>query len=332
MKKIHIILFLTLWTIVSSCSTYYVSNKKVMEVQEGMTRRNVEQILGQPDYRRFDNGLEEWEYHRVSSVLYQTSMTIIVNFEEGIVVGMNTFSGQPKMPPPPVVMSPSVVVTTPAENLSERPYRRMLMTREEFDRFFRDFRMVIMDDEQVRFIDNALGEYNFTSDQCRRIVDAISFSDAQMRVMKKMYPQVVDKQNFNQVINELNSTFDRDEIKEYLQEYYGDLRPGDAGYERSRAMSPEEFNRFFREYKRKTFASERSKMLDEVLPPSGFTCSQCRKIVDMCTFGSEKKDMIKKLYPKIADKENFSILTDVFTFESEKRELRQFAESYDSRH
>ena len=31
MKKIHIILFFTLWVIASSCSTYYVSNKQVME-------------------------------------------------------------------------------------------------------------------------------------------------------------------------------------------------------------------------------------------------------------------------------------------------------------
>lgn len=39
--------------------------------------------------------------------------------------------------------------------------------------------------------------------------------------------------------------------------------------------------------------------------------------------------MIKKLYPKIADKKNFSILTDVFTFEMDKRD-EEFAESYDS--
>lgn len=68
-----------------------------------------------------------------------------------------------------------------------------------------------------------------------------------------------------------------------------------------------------------------------LLPPSGFTCAQCRKIVEMCTFNSEKKDMIKKLYPKIADKENFSVLTDVLDFDMDKREMRKFAESYDSR-
>ena len=77
MKNIHIILFFTLWVILGSCSTYYVSNKQVMEVQQGMSRQNVEKILGKPDYRRFDGGGEEWEYHRISSVLYGNSIKII---------------------------------------------------------------------------------------------------------------------------------------------------------------------------------------------------------------------------------------------------------------
>ena len=80
MKKIHIILFFTLWVIASSCSTYYVSNKQVMEVQQGMSRQNVERILGKPDYRRFDGNTEEWEFHRVSSVpVSYTHLTLPTN-------------------------------------------------------------------------------------------------------------------------------------------------------------------------------------------------------------------------------------------------------------
>ena len=93
MKNIHIILFFTLWVILGSCSTYYVSNKQVMEVQQGMSRQNVEKILGKPDYRRFDGGGEEWEYHRISSVLYGNSIKIIVYFADGRVTGMDTFNG-----------------------------------------------------------------------------------------------------------------------------------------------------------------------------------------------------------------------------------------------
>ena len=111
MKKIHIILFFTLWVIASSCSTYYVSNKQVMEVQQGMSRQNVERILGKPDYRRFDGNTEEWEFHRVSSVLYGNSIKIIVYFADGRVTSMDTFNGDEILLPPPVMMPPSVVVT-----------------------------------------------------------------------------------------------------------------------------------------------------------------------------------------------------------------------------
>ncbi len=100
MKNIHIILFFTLWVILGSCSTYYVSNKQVMEVQQGMSRQNVEKILGKPDYRRFDGGGEEWESHRISSVLYGNSIKIIVYFADGRVTGMDTFNGDEILLPP----------------------------------------------------------------------------------------------------------------------------------------------------------------------------------------------------------------------------------------
>lgn len=227
MKKLHMILILALWMVAGSCSTYYVSNQQVMEVQQGMSQKNVEKILGKPDYRRFDGDMEEWEFHRVSSVLYATSMRIIVFFADGRVVSMDTFNGDVRPhPAPPVIMPAPVVVNTnpgyPPKHEGE-PHRR------------------------------------------------------------------------------------------------------------PRAMSPAEFNRFFRDFKNEPFESGRTKMLDEVVLPSGFTCVQGRKLVELYTFDTEKKNMIKKLYPKIDDQKNFSVLTDIFTFEMDKREMREFAESYDSR-
>ena len=38
-----------------------------------------------------------------------------------------------------------------------------------------------------------------------------------MTVMKRMYPQIVDKENFASVVNKLFSSFDRDKMKEYIQ-------------------------------------------------------------------------------------------------------------------
>lgn len=334
MKKIHIILFFALCMVVSSCFTSYVSSRQVMGIHEGMSQREVESILGKPDYRRFDLGVEELEFHRDNGtpVLTSEPMTIIVQFVDGKVTSMDTFKGYGRrQSASAIVIPPSVVVAnTTADRLPERPHRRELMAWDKFDRFLRDFRMVIMPTEQIKYIDDVLLECNFTSAQCGKIIDQINSSDTQMTVMKRMYPQIVDKENFSPVVNKLFSSFDRDSMKKYIQAYHGEQRPGDAGYVRPRAMGVAEFDRFFNEYRGKSFESDRTRMLDEVVPPSGFTCAQCRKLVDMCTFQTDKKNMIKKLYPKIADKKNFSILTDVFTFEMDKREMREFAESYDS--
>lgn len=333
MKNIHIILFFALWVILGSCFTSYVSTKQVMGIHQGMPQQSVEKVLGRPDYRRFNGDMEEWEFHRDNGtpVLTSEPMTITVQFINKEVVGMDTFKGYGRSRSvSPVVMPPSVIVTN-TPSVEESPRRRTLMMHDEFDRFLSDFRMVIMSDEQIKYIDDVLLDCNFTSAQCGKIIDQISGSDAQMTVMKRMYPQIVDKENFAPVVNKLFSSFDRDKMKEYIQAYHGDQRPGDVGYVRPRAMSTADFDRFFNEYRGKSFESDRTRMLDEVVPPSGFTCAQCRKLVDMCTFQTDKKNMIKKLYPKIADKKNFSILTDVFTFEMDKREMREFAESYDSR-
>lgn len=111
MKNIHIILILALGLVVSSCFTSYVSNSKVMGVTRGMLHQDVESILGKPDYRRFDGALEEWEYHKISSVVYATPMTIIVSFIDGRVTGMDTFGGHGRPVPSQVVVSPAVRIS-----------------------------------------------------------------------------------------------------------------------------------------------------------------------------------------------------------------------------
>ena len=115
MKKIHIILLLALGLGVSSCFTSYISNKQVMGVQQGMTQRDVESILGKPDYRRFDGDMEEWEFHRDNGtpVLTSEPMTIIVQFANKKVISMDTFKGYGRPSPHPVVV-PCLLYTSPS--------------------------------------------------------------------------------------------------------------------------------------------------------------------------------------------------------------------------
>lgn len=225
MKRVHFILLTMLLILASSCGTSYISMKHVMDIQEGMSQREVQAILGTPDYRRFDGYLEEWEFLRDNgNVLISTAMTIVVQFVDGEVTRMNTYAGYGSTPPPP-----SVVVSS--------------------------------------------------------------------AVMSGVEPRLP----------------------------YDERYPTDVERLRLRAMTSSEFDVFFREYRSEPFDSGRTRMLNN-LSSSNLTCRQCCDLIDLCTFDSEKKKLIKQLYPKIADKKNFQLVLDKLTFESDKREIRQACE------
>ena len=97
MKKIHVLLMLLLLVISAGCG----SMNKIMKVQEGMSRQEISKIFGTPDYRRFDRGVEEWEYHRLSVIGGETKITVIT-FDEGRVSGMNTLVREVYTHPAPV--------------------------------------------------------------------------------------------------------------------------------------------------------------------------------------------------------------------------------------
>lgn len=223
MKKIHIMLCLALGILVSSCFTSYVSTKQVMGIHQGMSQSQVESILGKPDFRRFDGDMEEWEFHRDNGtpVLTSEPMTIVVQFVNREVVSMDTFRGYGRPSPMHPVMVPPAVNTTvevyPNHEQAEEP---RLMTDQEFDEFINKLKFTVMNEDQKKLVNQMLRTYDVTSNQCVKIVKEISYTPDQVEMMKKLYPYVRDKRNFNKVIDILFSNAYKDEMRKFIEEYH----------------------------------------------------------------------------------------------------------------
>lgn len=86
MKGIHVLLIMLLLVLGTSCGT----TNKLMQVQEGMTKQEVTTLFGVPEYRRFDGGIEEWEY-QILSVITGDTKVVVITFDRDRVSGMNTF-------------------------------------------------------------------------------------------------------------------------------------------------------------------------------------------------------------------------------------------------
>lgn len=106
MKKIHTLGLMIVMILLASCGTVSEASVKnrMMRIQEGMTKEDVSKLMGTPDYRRFDNGIEEWEYKfDIFNLNRRAIETVKIMFEGGIVFGLDTFSSYPDIHPHPPV-------------------------------------------------------------------------------------------------------------------------------------------------------------------------------------------------------------------------------------
>ena len=76
------LLALTICTLVISCSL--TTSSTIMKVQRGMSQEEVSHLLGKPDFRRFDNGSEQWEYTK-TNMSTAANTVIIIDFVDGMV-------------------------------------------------------------------------------------------------------------------------------------------------------------------------------------------------------------------------------------------------------
>ena len=204
MKKIHVSAILILLVVMSSCAGLIINfkNSQLMSIQKGMTQQEVKTILGKPNYRRFDGAMEEWEYRGYLSKAGHS--VICVNFIDNRVVGLDSFrDGAPTAPPAP--------------SFSACDYRAM--RNDEFARFLNDVKSKTFDSDRTDFIEKATRSTGFTSEQCCRLIKLYSFDDDRTKVLKILYPSVVDKDNFSAAIDGLDFLSNQDTVKNFVRNY-----------------------------------------------------------------------------------------------------------------
>ena len=86
--------------VLASCSNIFYPQNAMTLIKQGMTPQEVTRLLGKPDYRRMDYGLEEWEYRKLLSALESEPTIVIVRFEDGKLVYMDSFKESERSPTP----------------------------------------------------------------------------------------------------------------------------------------------------------------------------------------------------------------------------------------
>ena len=197
----------------ASCSSmFYPKANALDQIRQGMSQDEVTKLLGKPDFRRIDYGLEEWEYSKLFSPLDSDYTTVIVRFEHGELVYMDSFHAtdrEPQLPPAPVVQEPVAVVPVQPAYPDAMP-----------DRLFRDFHRKVKSemfkDDQLQLIQAGVEHKLFTCRQCAEMMSLFTFDDDKMQVLRLFAPRLVDKENYETIVREIDSMFTQDDAKKLL--------------------------------------------------------------------------------------------------------------------
>ena len=101
MKKTIVFILMSM-TLLCSCGSIKSVNiaRHATEIQAGMTISEVQSIMGKPDYRRFDAARNNWEQWEYTGMFFDSARDIvIIDFRDGLVVSMNSFSEQKQVLP-----------------------------------------------------------------------------------------------------------------------------------------------------------------------------------------------------------------------------------------
>ena len=197
----------------ASCSNIFYPQNAMTRIKQGMTPQEVTRLLGKPDYRRMNYGLEEWEYRSRFSPLDVDVTVIIVRFEDDRLVYMDSYLRSDREPQaaPPTPPAPPTVTVVPVS-----PAHASAVSNRQFRDFYKKVKSEPFKDDQMKLIRIGVEHKLFTCKQCADMMSLYVFDDDKMQVLRMFAPRLVDKENYDTIIREIDSLFKQDDAKKLL--------------------------------------------------------------------------------------------------------------------
>ena len=148
-KETLAVLFLSL--VLGSCGSL-MDNNILLSIHKGMTQEEVTKLLGRPDYRRFDEQGEQWEYRKGGGIGHYGT-TILIDFKNNLVSNLDSFESVPTPPAvavcPPAQVESTVVAPRPPHHNGHRPNYPQITSDNDFQQLYNKIKQKPFKDEQL---------------------------------------------------------------------------------------------------------------------------------------------------------------------------------------
>lgn len=173
----------------------------------------------------------------------------------------------------------------------------------------------------VNTILTTAGNY-LTVAQAMQLIQLVNSESSRLSLTKTAYKVLVDRSNYTQFNDLLNSTASRNDLSNYVSNYNNIYETG-AGI----VMTEVEFNKLLRSVNDTWSPVSRLNLIANAFNNTAnyFTVYQVRQLLSLINAEAERFTMAKNSYENIVDKTNYSQLYDLFDTTSNRDALARFA-------
>lgn len=277
----------------------------------GMTKREVVDLLGNPEFKRSYNGIEQWEYKKLHFISGAVT-TILLDFQHDKVISFNSYAGATPSPAyPPIAICPPAPV-------EERP---SLAYPTDDQKWFQELYQKVKDkpfkDERLKILREAARQSDFTCDEIVQLMKIFNFDDERLEALVILEPTIIDRENTNRIVDSMTFISGEEKAKNILNKKHHS----------GRLYSDSEINILYEKVK-DAFSFDQLKILQTGMNGRNITCKQCVKLLSICDFDNERIKFLQVMAPHIYDCHNRQLIIDTMSFASGKDEARQLIERY----
>lgn len=310
--KVVIIAIVLLTT--TSCGVLDASlqrSRLAESLHTGMTKREVVDLLGNPEFKRSYNGIEQWEYKKLHFISGAVT-TILLDFQHDKVISFNSYAGATPSPAyPPIAICPPAPV-------EERP---SLAYPTDDQAWFQELYQKVKDkpfkDERLKILREAARQSDFTCDEIVQLMKIFNFDDERLEALVILEPTIIDRENTDRIVDSMTFISGEEKAKNILNKKHHS----------GRLYSDSEINILYEKVK-DAFSFDQLKILQTGMNGRNITCKQCVKLLSICDFDNERIKFLQVMAPHIYDCHNRQLIIDTMSFASGKDEARQLIERY----
>ncbi|MBN1250732.1 MAG: DUF4476 domain-containing protein [Bacteroidales bacterium] len=175
--------------------------------------------------------------------------------------------------------------------------------------------------EKMKEAQNITNKYCMSCEQLMKFASLLSSETNRLSLLKSSYPHIYDLDNYSYTLQLLKNPIFKGDLTKFINSNNGSA----ISTKPACSVSDNEFNNIQSQIKKQSFSNTKKNLAKQLIKSKKcFKTVQIIEIIKLFDFSNLKLELAKYAYDYTTDKENYSKVADVLSFEFDKKELLDY--------